>query len=99
MRLSRALRRDLPQAIVVYGLLAVVVAVMLGPYLYILSSSFKETYTLVTIPPRLVPESPSLENYVYIVRELPFPRWFVNSAAVAVAVTICTVFVLSLIHI
>jgi multiple sugar transport system permease protein len=93
MRLSRTLRRDLPQAVVVYALLALLVALMLGPYLYILSSSFKETYTLVTIPPRPWPENPSLDNYVYIVRELPFPRWFVNSAAVAVAVTLGTVFV------
>src|SRR5262249_26064037 len=53
----------------------------------------KETYTLVSIPPRLIPEHASFENYVYIVRELPFPRWFVNSAVVAVLVTLGTVFV------
>jgi multiple sugar transport system permease protein len=83
----------LPQIVPVYALLALLVVVMLGPYLYILSASFKETYTLVSIPPRLIPERASLENYAYIVGELPFPRWFANSSAVAVLVTLGTLFV------
>src|SRR4051794_15586047 len=91
-RLSAA-RRAAPQVALVYVLLALLLVVMLGPYLYILSASFKETYTLVSIPPRLIPEHASLENYAYIVGELPFPRWFVNSAVVAVLVTLGTVFI------
>ena len=40
----------LPQAALIYTLLAVLVIIMLGPYLYIFASSFKETYTLISIP-------------------------------------------------
>ncbi len=85
--------RVLPQAIVVYVLLAALVITMLGPYLYIFSSSFKETYTLISIPPRLFPEQFVWDNYTYILRELPFSLWFFNTILVAVLVTVGTVFI------
>jgi len=83
----------LPQAVVVYVLLAALVITMLGPYLYIFSSSFKETYTLISIPPQLFPEKFVWDNYTYILRELPFSLWFFNTILVAVLVTVGTVFI------
>ncbi len=83
----------LPQAVVVYMLLAALVITMLGPYLYIFSSSFKETYTLISIPPQLIPEKFVWDNYTYILRELPFSLWFFNTILVAVLVTVGTVFI------
>ncbi len=85
--------RVLPQAVVVYVLLAVLVIIMLGPYLYIFSSSFKETYTLISIPPQLIPEQFVWDNYTYIVRELPFTLWFLNTILVALLVTVGTVLI------
>lgn len=83
--------RILPQATVIYILLALLVIIMLGPYLYIFSSSFKETYTLISIPPRLFPEEFVWDNYTYILTELPFSLWFFNTILVAVLVTLGTV--------
>ncbi len=85
--------RILPQAVVVYVLLAALVITMLGPYLYIFSSSFKETYTLISIPPQLFPEQFVWDNYSYILRELPFSLWFFNTILVAVLVTVGTVLI------
>ena len=85
--------RIVPQAIIVYILLAVLVIIMLGPYLYIFSSSFKETYTLISIPPQLIPEQFVWDNYSYILGELPFILWFFNTILVAVLVTLGTVIV------
>ncbi len=85
--------RILPQAAVIYLLLAALVIIMLGPYLYIFSSSFKETYTLISIPPRLFPEEFVWDNYTYILTELPFSLWFVNTILVAVLVTLGTVII------
>ncbi len=94
------LRRDwrrrlrlLPQAVVVYVLLAMLVIIMLGPYLYIFSSSFKETYTLISIPPQIIPEQLVWDNYTYILNELPFSLWFFNTILVAVLVTVGTVLI------
>ena len=81
----------LPQAALIYALLAVLVIIMLGPYLYIFASSFKETYTLISIPPRLLPEKFVWDNYTYILNELPFSRWFFNTILVALVVTFGTV--------
>lgn len=92
-RKTLKLIRIVPQAIVVYVLLAALVITMLGPYLYIFSSSFKETYTLISIPPRLFPEQFVWDNYTYILRELPFSLWFFNTILVAVLVTVGTVFI------
>ena len=83
--------RILPQATLVHALLAVLVIIMLGPYLYIFSSSFKETYTLISIPPQLIPEKFAWDNYIYILNELPFSLWFFNTILVAVLVTVGTV--------
>ena len=85
--------RILPQATIVYVLLAALVIIMLGPYLYIFSSSFKETYTLISIPPQLIPEQFVWDNYSYILGELPFILWFFNTILVAVLVTLGTVIV------
>ena len=85
--------RVLPQAVVVYVLLAALVIVMLGPYLYIFSSSFKETYTLISIPPQLIPEQFVWDNYRYILSELPFSLWFFNTILVALLVTVGTVLI------
>lgn len=85
--------RVLPQAVVVYVLLALLVIIMLGPYLYIFSSSFKETYTLISIPPQLIPEQFVWDNYTYILNELPFSLWFFNTILVALLVTVGTVLI------
>lgn len=85
--------RILPQATVVHALLAALVIIMLGPYLYIFSSSFKETYTLISIPPQLIPEKFAWDNYRYILNELPFSLWFFNTILVAVLVTVGTVLI------
>lgn len=92
-RNARKFLRVLPQATLLYALLALLVILMLGPYLYIFSSSFKETYTLISIPPQLIPEKFAWDNYAYILGELPFSLWFFNTILVAVLVTVGTVLI------
>lgn len=81
------------RATVIYVLLALLVVLMIGPFLYIFSSSFKETYSLISIPPELFPKKFVWDNYLYIVRDLPFVTWFVNTLFVALVVTIGTVLI------
>ena len=96
---SRAWLRSLslvPQVVLVYSLLALLVIFMIGPYLFIFGTAFKETYTLVSIPPRLIPENPTLENFRDIFSTMPFARWFLNSAVVAALSTLGTLLVCSM---
>jgi ABC-type glycerol-3-phosphate transport system permease component len=85
--------RVVVQAAILYLLLALVVVIMLGPFLYIFSSSFKETYSLISIPPEIFPKEFVWDNYLYIVRDLPFVTWFLNTVFVALAVTAGTVLI------
>jgi ABC-type glycerol-3-phosphate transport system permease component len=80
--------RLIPQVVVVYGLLALLTILMLGPYLYIFATSFKETYSLISVPPTLFPARLDWQNYTYILRELPFVTWFFNTLLVALLVTL-----------
>lgn len=88
--------RLIPQVVVVYGLLALLTIVMLGPYLYIFATSFKETYSLISVPPTLLPESWDWQNYLYILRELPFVTWFFNTFLVALLVTLGSLLICAL---
>jgi ABC-type glycerol-3-phosphate transport system permease component len=92
----RKIVRTAPQAVLVYTLLALLVIVMLGPYLYIFSASFKETYSLISVPPTLFPETLDWSNYTYILQELPFSTWFINTLLVALCVTVGSVLLCAL---
>ncbi|CAN5636397.1 carbohydrate ABC transporter permease [soil metagenome] len=85
-----------PEAIVIYALLALLVVIMLGPYLYIFSTSFKETYSLISVPPTLLPKTFDWQNYTYILQELPFTTWFLNTLLVAVVVTLGSLLICAL---
>ena len=70
-----------------YAVLLVMAIGMFFPYLYVISASFKQSTTLLSFPPRIWPENPNLDNYVYILTQLPVLRWYFNSLLIAVAIT------------
>jgi ABC-type glycerol-3-phosphate transport system permease component len=68
--------------------LLAVAFVILFPYTYILSASFKQSATLLSFPPRIFPKDPNLANYIHILTKLPIARWYANSFIYAVGVTV-----------
>jgi multiple sugar transport system permease protein len=62
--------------------------VILFPYTYIFSASFKQSATLLSFPPRIFPKEPNLDNYIHILTKLPIARWYANSFIYAVGVTV-----------
>jgi multiple sugar transport system permease protein len=69
--------------------------VMVTPILFMLSTSLKDASQVYDL--RLVPEAPTLENYIVVLSDGRFLRWFLNSMLVAVAVTLSNVFFDSLV--
>lgn len=57
------------------------------PLIWMIISSFKTSEELWRVTPTLLPASPSLEGYRHIFTQLPFGRYFLNSAIVAAATT------------
>jgi multiple sugar transport system permease protein len=63
------------------------------PVLWMLSSSFKSNTQIFEYPPRLLTETFSFDAYVTILTDPTKVRFFINSYAVSIAVTILTLFV------
>ncbi|MGH2750591.1 MAG: carbohydrate ABC transporter permease [Actinomycetota bacterium] len=59
-----------------------------GPFVWMVLGSFKETAELRQIPPTWIPEHATLDNYRDLFDRLNFPRFFFNSALVAISVTV-----------
>jgi len=66
----------------VLGLVAVA-----APFVWMLLGSFKTQGELLRVPPTWWPEQPTSQNYVDLLNKESFPRYFLNSTVVALAVT------------
>lgn len=76
-------RRRLIRQFIVVSLLIIVVVVLLFPFLWMVSTSLKPPEEVFTPRPRWIPLNPTLRNFVNILGETPFPRYFLNSVVVA----------------
>jgi ABC-type glycerol-3-phosphate transport system permease component len=79
--------------IAIYAVLIVATLIALVPFLYVVSTSLKDTFTLFKYPPEWIPAQPTLGNYRSLLEEHPFARWTLNSLVVASAVTIIKVII------
>jgi multiple sugar transport system permease protein len=71
-------------------------AVTLMPLLWMVAASFMSVGEANSLPPRLLPRDPTLENYTALVTRLDMVRNFANSAIVTVLATVLSVLVNSL---
>jgi multiple sugar transport system permease protein len=88
--------RRRPRGVWLHVALAAGLLLMLGPFLWMLLGSFKTTAELRRVPPTWVPADATTGNYRDLFDRLDFPRYFFNSAVVAVAVTTGTLVVCSM---
>jgi multiple sugar transport system permease protein len=68
--------------LVVYALLIVTSILMLGPFYWMLATSFKPAADVFASPPKLIPNPWTFENYRFVLDNLPFTRYFFNSVVV-----------------
>lgn len=85
---SRTSVRVKPGVLLVTLLLSVGAFVMLVPFVWMLFTSLKPSDALLTLPPQLVPEAPTLEPYRQVMASFPMARVFLNSAFVALTTTV-----------
>ncbi|MCT7374317.1 carbohydrate ABC transporter permease [Chelativorans salis] len=89
-------RRDIrPGRIITWTLLLIGGVLMVTPLLYMFSTSLKSAGQVYDL--RLIPAQPTLDNYIEVLSDGRFLRWFVNSTLVAAAVTLSNVFFDSLV--
>ena len=70
-----------------YLILGVAAVVLVYPFLYMLSTSFKTRSLVLSAPLDLIPSNPTLDNYAQALGANNFGRYFLNSAMVAVVST------------
>jgi multiple sugar transport system permease protein len=80
-------RRDLVARIVLYAFLIGGLLVVVGPFLWMLLSSFKPEGEIRSDPPTWWPSHWTFDHYHELFSRLDFPRYFTNSVIVAVLVT------------
>src|SRR5579871_6169704 len=67
--------------------IAVIGLVFLFPFFWMFSNALRPDREVFAMPPRLLPSSVQWYNFVAAWRYLPFSRFFLNSALIAVSVT------------
>jgi ABC-type glycerol-3-phosphate transport system permease component len=72
------------------------VFIMAVPFLYMISSSFKPQYEIFTFPIQWLPKKVEWGNYTKLFSETLFPRWFLNTAIVALGRTILSLLLCTL---
>ncbi|BCL12674.1 carbohydrate ABC transporter permease [Micromonospora sagamiensis] len=86
-------RRDRLVAGLLHLLLGGGLLLMIGPFVWMLVSSFKPEAEVRRVPPTWWPEAATLANYRELFSRLDFPQYFANSALVAVGVTVGNVLI------
>ena len=81
------MRATLPARAALYAAAALLVAVCLFPFLWMVVSSLKELRELYTVPPTWVPRAPTLSNYATVLFESNIPRYFLNSVVISLGAT------------
>ncbi|EKD69611.1 MAG: hypothetical protein ACD_47C00065G0002 [uncultured bacterium] len=76
-----------------YALLAVCLAATLLPFVWMLSTSFKDTSEIFTKSPVFIPKTPTLQNYRELFVRVDFLMHFLNSVIVATGVTFLSLLV------
>lgn len=91
-----ALARRRLGAIVRVALLALGAVIMITPFLYMLSTSFKSQAYVLTVPPQFIPNPATTANYSQALTTQNFGLYFVNSLIVAVISTAISLLVSSM---
>lgn len=94
---SRAARRSrlfgLGKGFVSYVVLAIFAVIAIGPFVYLLSPSFRQSVELFSYPPDWIPNSFYTGNFETILNETSYLRWGLNTLIFATSVTVITLII------
>ncbi len=78
-----------PGKIIRWTLLFMGGVVMVMPIVYMISTSLKWPHEIYNLS--IIPDEPTLENYIFVLEDGRFYKWFVNSLIIATATTVSAV--------
>jgi ABC-type glycerol-3-phosphate transport system permease component len=71
-----------------YLALAITALLMIVPFYWTVATSLKLEKFIFASPPQWLPDPLTLSHYIDVITRIPFPRYFLNSVAVAFAATL-----------
>lgn len=75
-----------------YALLIVVLVIMVAPFIWQLTTSFKgATEDIYSFPPSIIPEAPTLDNYAQVFRTIPVGNYALHSLLVGVGTVLTNI--------
>ncbi|MCH4191681.1 MAG: carbohydrate ABC transporter permease [Butyrivibrio sp.] len=95
MKTGRKIRRELSN-IILFAVLLLVAFIMVVPFVWMISASFKNNNEIFLYPIRWIPNPIRLKNYVAVWTEIPFLKYFTNTLIYSVIVTAGQIFTCSL---
>lgn len=84
-------RKNQVKSLLLYILTVLFVLWAIAPFLWTISTSFKNIGEIYSTPPTLIPKNITLDNYSEIFNKLNFFRYFLNSMFVTITTIIITV--------
>ena len=80
----------------IYALIAVFLFITLSPLAWVLSTSLKPNTEAISFPPKLLPENPTIDNYLFVLTDPALARSLINSFIISLGSTALSVAVSSL---
>lgn len=81
----------------IFLIIAILVAIiMIIPFLWMLSASFKLKNEIFSVPIQWIPKTFHLDNYDEVLNKINFPTYFLNTAKITVSITLLQVITCSM---
>ena len=77
--------------IIVYVLMAFIIAVFGAPFVWMFVTSIKPDEEIVRYPIEWIPDNPTFDAYIRLFSKYPIMRWFFNSIVIAAITTLITI--------
>lgn len=82
--------------VILYFVLFLFGIIMVLPFVWSLSSSFKDIGEIFNYPPSIIPKHPIITNYLNLIYNTKFTKWYVNSLFITIVYTFSSVFLSAL---
>ena len=80
------------QLIFKYTILSIIAIIMFFPVYWMISGSLMTRVEIIKIPPNMYPKSPTLENFLLLIKHADFLRYMMNSIYIVTVSTAVSVF-------
>jgi len=84
---------SLGKGLAAYTTLTIFSVIAIGPFLYLLSPSFRRSFELFSYPPKWIPHSLYTGNFATVLHGTSYLRWALNTLIFATSVTVLTLII------